>query len=566
MPSEVVNRHEIRPESGPPEVPSGLLAGVSATLFKWLGSFWTDVYEDDGLVKNLQGSRAERLSQRYLDLLEVASLVDRKGAPVFHRERWFPVIVRRSQRNKGPAGLVRLGGNEVVIGEQTSEIYPEGTVFPIGGDSANFSGIVVYPIDGGVKRVVSCIVDNIAAPTVVLRPGVDFTVLDGGIAVLERHDPFSSGSFAVFDDLYSTGPGDSEAVMWACDALFDKDYVGGHLGYAVGLPVKSTDGFKRIVNAVWDSVSEGAAPRVLLSLVASLCGVPTVRNREEVVEAVVDDGNGMQVVTDLEVYDLPKGAVLRKGVATGSRLRMFDTLDDTVRVYPFLTNPGNPGQTDAVAKDLLDLKLDIPVVDIPPAIIRSDVEDGFYVGWDERGIVCHGFDANGNPKLSFRLEGSEPDNDAFWGDVWARCEKANASVAGCFAGCITDTDYAVGRRCGSVSPIRFFLRQLIGANTLVVTVRTDAVPPSSPIYDPRFFATVRDCMPSHVRLYFIEHDSVESAGYDLGDMAGDGVGQQVYDEEFDEADLKSDYGFRARDRLVRAKFVARCRKDDDDED
>ena len=92
-----------------PADPSDKSFSNADTLFDWLGSFWAKVYEDPEFIQYMQGGRALRIAQLYLDLLENLKLKDRENAPVFHRERWHPVVIRKSMRNKGSVNLLRLG-------------------------------------------------------------------------------------------------------------------------------------------------------------------------------------------------------------------------------------------------------------------------------------------------------------------------------------------------------------------------------------------------------------------------------------------------------------------------
>jgi len=562
--------------SSTPSVPPESGSAMANTLFKWLGSFWSDIYEDDDFAKNLQGARALKAAQLYLDILEAANLKDRANAPVFHRERWYPIIVRKSQRNTSKTTALKLGSKEdAVLGDQNpkdekEKIYPQGTVFRLGGKEYSFKDIVVYPISSDVKKLPACIVDNIASPKVVLHSNSDFLLMDGVVAINAKYDPFGDESqFPQFelDPDDPDGKVDYESVLWASDALFDKDLVYGHLGYAIGLPTESTDSYKRIVNAVWNTVSDGAAPRMLKALIAAICEVPTIRNDKEKVEQILRLKDKVQVVTDKEVYTLNPEAELRPSVRLGSTLEMFDTIESSVKVYPYVTDTSKIGGYTEFADGF---EKDVPIIDLPPAFFRSGVEDGFAVGWDERDIVCHGLDKNGNPKLSFQLEGSELDNDVFWSDVWQNYEESGESMETCFEGYLDDTLWADGKVVGRISPIKFFLRHLVGANTLLVTIRTDTIAEDAPLYDPKFFATVRECIPSYVRLFFIEHEAVRSTEedgyeYDMEDASSEEEDVYAFEESFDEARLTGKRGFRAKD-AVNARFVAKCRDDYDDID
>lgn len=567
-----INRHFEVPEnqSSTPMVDTDSISSVAQKLYSWLGSFWSVVYEDRSFIRYVQGARALRIAQLYLDVLEGAMLVDRSNAPVFHRERWYPIIVRKSGRNVGSKTMLKLGSkDEAVLGTQLSELYPDGTKFKLGGKNVSFKDMVVYQLDPSVKNVATCIVDNIAEPKTILHSGTDYAVLDGSIALRSEFDPFGPDStFATFE-IVADNPKDNdvESVMWACDTMIDKDYVYGHLGYAIGLPTGSTDGFKRIVNAVWNTVADGATPRLVQALVAAICDVPTIKNEMETVETILKtDDDGYQVITDKEVYTLPKYSQLHPKVHAGTLMHRFDLVDDSIRVYPYVMDVDRiDGYTEFGDK----FESDVPAIDLPPALFRTSVEDGFSVGWAKKPIICYGFDKNDNPKLGFRLDGSDEDNESFWEDTWAVYEEAGKSIESCFEGCIYDKVYAKGKTCGSIVPIRFFLRQLIGANTLVITVRTDVVGDDAPLYDPKFFRTVRECIPSYVRLFFIEHESIGVDSNEDSEYLDDSEEEEeeyAYEESFDDARLNARSGFRGRDRVTSAKWVARCRDKDSYDD
>ena len=531
-----------------PVVDPSEISLVASTLFSWLGSFWNEVYEDAEFVKYVQGGRAIRLAQLYLDLLENLKLRDRSNAPVFHRERWHPVVLRyKRDWNKGEAGMLKLGaGNEAVLGAQPAEspsgepsIYPEGTMFTVGGVDSKFSGIVIFPLDR-ISDVTTCIVDNIADPKTVLHRGVDFIVKDGSV-----------------DD-----EADVEVVLWCCDALFDRNFLYDHLGYAMRLPTGSTEVMKRVVNSVWNMVADGCTPRLLRSAICAMCGSPTIKDESETVEAIYPAGTSledrMQIVTDKNVYDLLPGATLRKGVKIGATMKRFEPFDLCVRIYPYVVSPESvPGRTDGeFTAD--DFKRDIQSIDLPPALFADELESGFSVSWDKVPVKSFGTDKNGNPKLCFDLEGSDSDFAVFWPEVAYRFEQAGRSMRE-----ILPDD--------EVSPLEFFLKNFVGPNTVFIVLDSDAIPADSPIRDPKFFDAIRRQIPSYVRAFFVERSSAgdggdEEAGdsYDLSNVEAGHTEESAetfaYESSADSIVL-SDTGRNSpccRDCVAGMRWVASC--------
>lgn len=549
-----------------PAIESSTVSSVAKTLFSWLRSFWTDLYKDKNFIKRLQGARATRYAQLYLDLLENIQLLDHKNAPVFHRERWYPVIVRKSAQNDSSASKIKLGSDKnVVLGTQTNtDVFKDDTVIKLG-ENTEYRNVVTYSLPEKVVTVLSCIVDNIADPKIILKNGEDFSITESSLVIRKEHDPFSEGSgFAVFDIPESIdSAGDEEAVLWACDTLIDKNFVMNYTGYAVGLETESTETYKRIVSLLWDAISDGISIEHLHEVLAAMCCVPTILDEKEIVEAVYGSGGNTKVITDKNVYTLgprsTKDSVL-DCVKTGNTLYKGCILDKSVRIYPFIQGIDTVEKKSGFTKE--QFMSDVRSLSIPAAIVRSDLCGGFYAGWEPVDVIYNGNDSNGNPRLSFDL-GMPDDEDArYWASVWLRFEKAGISMKSCFKEPIDD-NISEGEKCGEVVPIEFFLRNLVGANTLIVVIDTDLVADTSPVFDPNFFNAFRKLIPEYIRLYFIEHGKDIEDAYLNGD-------DSIEDETHETASVGSyeeDYEDFSED-VVSSKWVRKCKKSkyEDDED
>lgn len=561
-------------------------AADAGMLAEWLGSFWSSVYSDPGFVGSLQRARALRAAQLYLDLIEALDLRDRSGAPVFHRERWHPVVLRRSARNTGSGVTFRLGdGSGLLLGrDQSNDMLDDGYA-TLGSNRAAFKGMVIYPIEGvsaGLVSAMTCATNSIAGATAVLGRGTSFEILDGAIAIAAEDDPFTGSrkdEFAKFEIVGEPGSDpDEETVLWLSDALFDLGFVRDHLSYALGLPGKSTETCKMAVNAAWNAVSSGCSPLLLKALFACLLGLPVVETDGETVERLYRDDDGWVVVTDARVYRLGKYASPKRSVSEGAVLRRFDTLDDSVRVYPCARDSSKKALWEEFLESRDEFIKDVPAMDLPPAMFRSGVKDGFSIGWASEDVMYAGDDANGNPKLWFYMDGLEEDNAVFWRGVWDSYERNGVSMLTALPCGDAFSDGRIpeeGSVCGSVVPMDFFMRNLIGANTVVVTVRTDELSDDAPLYDPGFFGILRECVPEYVRLYVIEHCLVYDDNGDDGN--GDGDGDDDGNEPFDYDDETDEYAYdwcedevriggRRGPRVsdsARSKWVASCRDEYD---
>lgn len=76
----------------------------------------------------------------------------------------------------------------------------------------------------------------------------------------------------------------------------------------------------------------------------------------------------------------------------------------------------------------------------------------------------------------------------------------------------------IGREGSKISPAEFFMRNLVGANTMFVVVDRSQVDDASMMRNPMFFDMLSSVVPSSVRLFLVEHRSV--GGDDLQDLGG----------------------------------------------
>lgn len=490
------------------QLPENYAENAGVILRSWLSSFWRKVHEGDDLVRGLQEIRGVRLAQMYLDMLEVLKLQDRNGAPVFHRELWFPIVIRRSTRDRSQENLLEIGSNDMEIGPQPEgSIYGEGTVLKMGKLGA-YDKYVTYPVDGssGIKSIVTSVTDNILNPKMVLESGVDFVFRNSTIIFPKESDPFAEGSsFDVYDvpNDESDDPADidAETVLWASDVLIDRNYIANHVSYAMGVSAPSTDVAKRIVNAAWDAVTGGPTPENVRKLMAAMLNIPVVQNDEETVIEISRDEDGVQKVrTDKMTYSVCPTAKLRAKVSSGARLCKGELLDESLRIYPFLADP-NPAKVETLTGFSVPLEQDIPSVVLDSAMIRAKTEFGVYALWGEQPKK---YDPVTN-KPYFDIGGSEDDVKAFWNDVWSRTD--------------ADTlEEIMGP--GPISPAKFFLRNLVGANTMFVVVDRDQLDDVSLMREPMFFDMLSRVVPSATRLFLVEHRS--ASGEDVSDLGSAG--------------------------------------------
>ena len=479
------------------ELPDGFAEDAGNTLYSWLGSIWRSIHKGDPMVRGLQMARGIRLAQMYIDILESAKMQDRNDMPVLHRELWRPISIRQSLRDTSQENMLELGMDAELGPQPPGSKYGEGTILKMG-RLANFEGYVTYPIEDGIMGISGRIVDNIINPEAHLEYGKDFWLIGSSIIFSRDKDPLSKDSpFEKYDipRAYGDSPADTECVLWASDVLMDRDYVANHLSYAWGADAASRDVVKRILNAAWSSVASGLTPELVKTLMAAMLNIPVIQHAIETVESIETekDESGREaailVSTDMGRYRVSPKATLRRDVFPGAQLVRGSLLDESLRIYPYLNEaPVDMGYS-------IPMEQDIASVVMPSDILSARTEHGLYAMWG-RSVIRESGDGNPN-HLLFDVGGADGDVSAFWSEIWDQADKKGVDMAS-----------IIGEKGSIVSPAAFFLKNLVGANTIFVIVDDAQLDDPSMMHDPMFFGMLTSVVPSAIRLFVVEHHGV----------------------------------------------------------
>jgi hypothetical protein len=111
-------------------------------------------------------------------------------------------------------------------------------------------------------------------------------------------------------------------------------------GYAIGERLKSSPGYRDLVNGVLDALVEGTSARAVQAILSACCDVPFAGG-DETVGYVADDGRSLWVNTDKAAYRFDRAAA--PVVAAGDAVRAGDPLTDAVTVFDFNRGPPRTG-------------------------------------------------------------------------------------------------------------------------------------------------------------------------------------------------------------------------------
>lgn len=486
-------------------IPHVLHDEAAASVKDALGAFWSSVFRDQELVDALLAARVLSAAQMHIDVMEALSLRDHSGSPVFHREHWHPIVVRLSKRNTATALTVGMPDTPV-LGRQAADgaVYLPNEVFVVGGN-ALYSKVNTYPIEAmkgcPLVQVATALCDSVSAPRHVLSQGRDFSVERGVLVIRKEQDPFDAGGYRIVED------GDDRlAVLWACDAEFDRDNVSDFLGYPLGLHAPSTDAASRMLSALWDAVTLGLTPISLNRVLGAVFTVPMVE-RDTVVESVTADGADSIVVTGDEVYRIETSRLSQEARTAGTALRAGSFLTDEISVYWGLS-------ADDVAQLLDDGRLGRVV--LPPGSVAG-VDEAVVIESGVRDVEDGGW---------FKLNDGDSADSPFWQAVFARTTEDERKAL-CVAMGATEEDD--GTVTGSVDPFKSLVPAVLANQIRVYTSRSLPADP----YAGLVLDYLQQLVPSYASLMLTQEvdasDKHDSLTLDLSSLVEPHVTANLFD-------------------------------------
>lgn len=492
-------------------IPQDLHTGARGDVKSALGSFWSGIFEDQDLLDSVIAAKVLEAAQLHIDVMENLSLRDHTGSPLFHREHWHPLVIRRSERNSAPGLVIGMPDTPSIGPQETApgnpHPYVEGEVFEVGRNDDK-SKVFTYPFTAfegcPLTGVRTCLCDSISKPAHILMQGRDFTVDRGTLIIRREYDPFDVGGYRTVevpgsytDASTGTACADSLAVLWLCDAEFDTNNVGDFLGYPMGIDAASTPVAKECLAALWDAVVYGLTPRCLNVLLGALFRVPTAQ-ADETVEKV-DGICPYTVVTDKNVYLVEAGELV-DSLVVGTTLRRGDFLTKAVQVAHGLS----ADEIEQLSGGVL------ATLSIPPGGILG-VKSTVVVQNNDDNPVDEGADW-------FKLNALDAADSPFWTAFRARMpdlEKRKAFVAGLLVD-------------GKINPMKA-LGYILMANTVLVRLNGCAL--SDDPCARQVYRTFLGLIPAYASVLVLDESGTpyEQSVQALGGVHGDVMALHVED-------------------------------------
>lgn len=410
-------------------------------LLRVVGSFWRNVYEGSDFVESALHGRAQLDAQAHLWLLDLIASMSRYTVPVFHTRNW--TLLRLLESQKDATEIATYGG---------AAVYAEGTTLKY--SVPRPSDLHAWALPTGFRGA-KVILNRITDASLTLVEGVDFTIDDGVVRFAKN--PFDDERAGKRELLKDNTVVDREVGLWAYHGEWDWDTVHRQYGYAIGLRLKSSEGYKELVNAVYDALVKGTTAASVEAAFSAICGIPLARV-SETIEDVWEDDRRLWIATDKNVYQFPP--TVSPTVAVGQAVGPGEPLTDGLRFFDL--NRGHRGISGGLKALVLG---------------RGVLAGGFYqdLMFEDKDVpllVEH--DADGLAKVSWELAGFPGDVAAFFDRMHADGVSRGQTLAN-----LLDTRPADAREGeptaaalpATINPLKFLTDNVLRNNAFVVRVR-----------------------------------------------------------------------------------------------
>ncbi len=420
-----------------------------AKLQAAVGSFWTDVFNDETVLASFLHARAQLDVQTQLNLMELLQTISRFSVPIYHTDNWYLLTLLETDKNAVDLANPRFDG-AYTFGDPVMLSFGDTLQTPYS----------AWAVPEDLKQA-PVILNRIVAPSLTLTHGIDYSVQEG--AILFRDNPFENPYVPVREIYENNRVIDRELQLWVYRGQFEWHTLSNQFGAVIGLRLPSSQQYKRLLNAVFDGIAEGGSLRNVLSALSAICDVPLTREDGEIVENILEDARSRWIITDKHAYEFHLDASVE--VAVGDVLQAGEALTGSLAYYEF-----NRGQTPT-ATQLRSL-----------AIGKGYLSGGFFgdIVFENKDValVVEGPNADtGNyTKVSFEIHGTPGDVEKFWDDV----HEAGIAAGQTLAMLLDTRDEKVEQPTAAnlpttVNPVEFLCQNILRSNYGVVVVNTSTL-------------------------------------------------------------------------------------------
>lgn len=431
----------------------------SEKLLDVLGSFWATTYQGNGLLEDLAETAGLMAQQSHLKFLELVRAISRFDIPVFSQDYWQPVIVKESELTANSEEAYKYinvynanCSNASSYSREPYTTYSSSSSLAYGDKKR----VEFYLVNKPAKlQETKAIFNKVVSPTVTLIENTDFYITPEYIVL--RENPFNSSLWPKREILNASGEiVDRECTLWVYRGKKDWEELYAQFGYALRLKLRSSEGYKQLLNAVLDAYVSGSSVKSYQQAIAAIFGIPLVKEAEETVEKILKDVNSLNIITDKNAYKYIKTA--QATVQEGDKVYAGDFLTDSLQVIEL-----NRG-----------FNADIQAITIEEGVLASGFLSGLTFENEEVPVVVEP-NVNGKTKISWELGGFELDVAAFWDDVHSRGVQLGISLANCLDLRENPTGEPTAASLpATINPLQFLIDNVLRDNAYVVKLKENS--------------------------------------------------------------------------------------------
>jgi len=414
---------------------------LSENFSKYLGSFWTEIF-DNGLFANAIGDySSHELAQIYKDLVVAVNSCSAESVPIYRRESVYPVIISRSDIDDNTT--IPKYGSGLLYGQQTQVSPSTGEVVLFG---APYKEKDLYFID--LPDDVPFIEDNslvamerLYGGSILWINGVDFFIK--GKRLVFKKNPFSLSAFPK-RATRKNGLDDVETVIWLCEVDFDKNDIFRNFGSIFSGVKTSSEDYKNVCKSFLSLVSTGASINRVDELMSSAASSPMIKEEEETIIAIyssvpedcpplVYNKEGRFIETDKNLYSVLSKQVIKDSVFVGETFAKGFALTSAIDIID--------------TKKRQDWWKDL--VTIPAADLFADDDIKFLSFPNKNSDVT--FKTIGSSVIArFDITGDKKSVDTFWKNMDKEAREKNLVMSDLISEVVNPAEFFVNNMANSI--------------------------------------------------------------------------------------------------------------------
>jgi hypothetical protein len=293
-----------------------------------LSDFWQVWFKDQRVLTDYLHATSFDISQGYFDLLEGVLSTSIQDIPVFHREKWYSLVLLEELVEQVSVGVYR---------------HPKPK-------SMHHPGLSMY--------------NRVYQPSVALVENSEFYVKDNYIYF--NFNPLTHGNLATSITQLRDGTSKKRVSLWCFNSAWDDNSIYDYYGWMLDLQGESSEVYKALVQGVWKLYTNGASIQNLESAANVILGIPVSRTDGEIVKHLDVDAITLEkvIITDSNIYRVPSDTPLGLDIIPGSTLRLYQPLTRIVKIEDHLLNPAWVYEQGASSALLVILGIDPQTVTI----------------------------------------------------------------------------------------------------------------------------------------------------------------------------------------------------------